>query len=449
MMKVGIDVLVFKDKGGGYIYEQYKCNYQVIQVVGVLYWLIGDMVYVDYVCDLLLGYVKFYFGLGVYLQGCGQIFGWLFWQIFNDLVWLVSVVQGYDVICDIFSVVDCVIIDNKVFWLMVDFLSGMLENFDKIYNYVIWVVVVVGMIGYVLCDFIYVDKVLKGSRCDGSVGFFKQVDQLFLLDGYYEEGFYYQCYVLVLFILFVNVIECNVLEQGIFKCCDGVLLKVVDVLVQISYGGYFFLINDVILDKGLDIEELVVGIDIVYVQIVDVCLFLVVKVQKCVLFLFEGLQVVQVLVQDKVMLFDFVFILLCDGLEGIEGVLVILCMGGVDGQVLVMKNIKQGMGYGYFDKFNWLFYDNGQCVVIDYGVVCFFNIEVKFGGIYLLENISWVCQIIVYNMLVVNEQSYFGGDWKKGQVLVLMLLLFVIGYDMQIVLVCMVGVYDGVVFICI
>jgi hypothetical protein len=36
---------------------------------------------------------------------------------------------------------------------------------------------------------------------------------------------------------------------------DGVLLKAVDALVQSSYGGLFFPINDAILDKGIDTEE--------------------------------------------------------------------------------------------------------------------------------------------------------------------------------------------------
>jgi hypothetical protein len=446
MMKAGIDVPVPKDKGGGYTHEQHKRNYQAIQAAGALYRLTGDTAYADYARDLLLGYAKLYPGLGAHPQGRGQIPGRLFWQTLNDSVWLVSAVQGYDAIRDTLSAADRATIDNKVFRPMADFLSGTPENFDKIHNHATWAVAAVGMTGYVLRDPTYVDKALKGSRRDGSAGFLKQVDQLFSPDGYYEEGPYYQRYALAPFILFANAIERNAPEQGIFKRRDGVLLKAVDALVQTSYGGYFFPINDAILDKGLDTEELVAGIDIAYAQTADARLLSVAKAQKRVLLSPEGLQVAQALAQDKATPFDFVPTLLRDGPEGTEGALAILRMGGADGQALVMKNTKQGMGHGHFDKLNWLFYDNGQRVVTDYGAARFLNIEAKSGGIYLPENTSWARQTIAHNTLVVNEQSHFGGDWKKGQALAPTPLLFATGHDTQIASARMVGAYDGVAF---
>jgi len=446
MMKAGIDVPAPKDKGGGYTHEQHKRNYQAIQAAGALYRLTGDTAYADYARDLLLGYAALYPGLGAHPQGRGQIPGRLFWQTLNDSVWLVSAVQGYDAIRDTLSAADRATIDNNVFRPMADFLSGTPENFDKIHNHATWAVAAVGMTGYVLRDPTYVDKALKGSRRDGSAGFLKQVDQLFSPDGYYEEGPYYQRYALAPFILFANAIERNAPEQGIFKRRDGVLLKAVDALVQTSYGGYFFPINDAILDKGLDTEELVAGIDIAYAQTADARLLSVAKAQKRVLLSPEGLQVAQALAQDKATPFDFVPTLLRDGPEGTEGALAILRMGGADGQALVMKNTKQGMGHGHFDKLNWLFYDNGQRVVTDYGAARFLNIEAKSGGIYLPENSGWARQTIAHNTLVVNEQSHFGGDWKKGQALAPTPLLFATGHDTQIASARMVGAYDGVAF---
>lgn len=75
----------------------------------------------------------------------------------------------------------------------------------------------------------------------------------------------------------------------------------------------------------------------------------------------------------------------------------------------------QGMGHGHFDKLNWLFYDNGNAVVTDYGAARFLNVEAKRGGIYLAENRSWAKQTVAHNTLVVNEQSHFKGDWKRGE----------------------------------
>ncbi|WWW36305.1 alginate lyase family protein [Stenotrophomonas rhizophila] len=446
MIKAGIDVPVPKDKGGGYTHEQHKRNYQAIQAAGALYRLTGDKVYADYARDLLLGYAKLYPGLGAHPQGRGQIPGRLFWQTLNDSVWLVSAVQGYDAIRDSLSAADRKTIDDNVFRPMADFLSGTPENFDKIHNHATWAVAAVGMTGYVLRDPTYVDKALKGSKRDGSAGFLKQVDQLFSPDGYYEEGPYYQRYALAPFILFANAIERNDPQQGIFKRRDGVLLKAVDALVQSSYGGYFFPINDAILDKGLDTEELVAGIDIAYARTTDARLLSVAKAQKRVLLSPEGLQVAQALAQDKATPFAFVPTLLRDGPDGTEGALAILRMGGENGQALVMKNTKQGMGHGHFDKLNWLFYDNGQRVVTDYGAARFLNIEAKAGGIYLPENNSWARQTIAHNTLVVNEQSHFGGDWKKGQPLAPTPLLFATRDDTQIASARMEGAYDGVSF---
>jgi hypothetical protein len=446
MIKAGIDVPVPKDKGGGYTHEQHKRNYQAIQAAGALYRLTGDKVYADYARDLLLGYAKLYPGLGAHPQGRGQIPGRLFWQTLNDSVWLVSAVQGYDAIRDSLSAADRKTIDDNVFRPMADFLSGTPENFDKIHNHATWAVAAVGMTGYVLRDPTYVDKALKGSKRDGSAGFLKQVDQLFSPDGYYEEGPYYQRYALAPFILFANAIERNDPQQGIFKRRDGVLLKAVDALVQSSYGGYFFPINDAILDKGLDTEELVAGVDIAYARTTDARLLSVAKAQKRVLLSPEGLQVAQALAQDKATPFAFVPTLLRDGPDGTEGALAILRMGGEDGQALVMKNTKQGMGHGHFDKLNWLFYDNGQRVVTDYGAARFLNIEAKAGGIYLPENNSWARQTIAHNTLVVNEQSHFGGDWKKGQPLAPTPLLFAIRDDTQIASARMDSAYDGVSF---
>lgn len=446
MIKAGIDVPVPKDKGGGYTHEQHKRNYQAIQAAGALYRLTGDKVYADYARDLLLGYAKLYPGLGAHPQGRGQIPGRLFWQTLNDSVWLVSAVQGYDAIRDSLSAADRKTIDDNVFRPMADFLSGTPENFDKIHNHATWAVAAVGMTGYVLRDPTYVDKALKGSKRDGSAGFLKQVDQLFSPDGYYEEGPYYQRYALAPFILFANAIERNDPQQGIFKRRDGVLLKAVDALVQSSYGGYFFPINDAILDKGLDTEELVAGIDIAYARTTDARLLSVAKAQKRVLLSPEGLQVAQALAQDKATPFAFVPTLLRDGPDGTEGALAILRMGGENGQALVMKNTKQGMGHGHFDKLNWLFYDNGQRVVTDYGAARFLNIEAKAGGIYLPENNSWARQTIAHNTLVVNEQSHFGGDWKKGQPLAPTPLLFATRDDTQIASARMDGAYDGVSF---
>lgn len=446
-MKAGVDVPRPKDPGGGYTHEQHKRNYQTIQAAGALYRLTGDRAYADFTRDMLLEYARLYPTLGKHPAGRGQIPGLLFWQTLNDSVWLVHASQGYDAIRDSLNAEDRRTIDEQVFRRMARFLSDETpENFDRIHNHATWAVAAVGMTGYVLRDQEMVEKALLGLSKQGDTGFLKQIDQLFSPDGYYEEGPYYQRYALAPFVVFARAIQRNQPQRKIFERKDGVLLKAVDTLVQSSYGGYFFPINDALLDKGLDTEELVAGIAIAYAQTGDGHLLAVAERQGRTLLTPEGLQVAEALAAGKAKPFDFHTRLLRDGPDGKRGALAILRAGDEKGQALVMKNTAQGMGHGHFDKLHWLFYDNGRRVVTDYGAARFLNVEAKSGGIYLPENTSWAKQTVAHNTLVVNEQSHFGGDWRVGEKHAPTPLLFEQGDGVQIASARMEGAYDGVVF---
>ena len=445
-MAAGIEVPVPKDAGGGATHEQHKRNYQAIQGAGALYRLTGDRAYADFARDLLLAYAKLYPTLGPHPAGRGQIPGRLFWQTLNDSVWLVNASQGYDAIRDTLSDADRRNIDDNVFRRMTAFLSGTPENFDRIHNHATWAVAGVGMTGYVLRDPELVEKALLGSSRDGASGFLKQIDRLFSPDGYYEEGPYYQRYALAPFVIFANAIQRNEPQRRIFARRDGVLLKAVDTLVQSSYAGYFFPINDAMPDKGLDTEELVAGIAIAYAQNGDATLLSIAQRQGRTLLSPEGLGIAEALAADKAEPFAFRPLMLRDGPGCDHGGLAILRMGDEDGQTLVMKNTAQGMGHGHFDKLNWLFYDNGHAVVTDYGAARFLNIEAKSGGIYLPENTSWAKQTIAHNTLVVDERSHFDGDWRQGEAHAPTPLLFEIEEGLQIVSARMQNAYDGVVF---
>jgi hypothetical protein len=84
-------------------------------------------------------------------------------------------------------------------------------------------------------------------------------------------------------------------------------------------------------------------------------------------------------------------------------------------QALVMKNTSHGLGHGHFDKMHWLFYDNNNEIISDYGAARFLNIEAKYGGHYLPENNKWAKQTIAHNTVVLNESSQFNGDWHESQ----------------------------------
>ncbi len=446
MMAAGIDVPMPKDKGGGRTHEQHKRNYQALLAAGTLYRLTGDRAYVDYARDMLLAYAALYPQLGPHPEGRGQIPGRVFWQVLNDSVWLVNAVQGYDAIRDALAPKDRARIDAQVFRPMAAFLLSEPKNYDQIHNHATWAVAATGMTGYVLRDRDLVEQSLRGSQRDDQFGFLRQIDLLFSPDGYYEEGPYYQRYALAPFLLLANAVERNEPERHIFQRRDGVLLKAVDVLVQSSYGGLFFPINDAIIDKGLDTEELVAGIGIAYARTGDAQLLSIAEQQKRLLLTPEGLQVAQALAAGKAKPFAFKPTLLRDGPDGDQGGLAILRMGGENGQALVQKDTMMGMGHGHFDKLNWLFYDNGNPVVTDYGSARFLNVEAKRGGIYLAENKSWARQTVAHNTLVVNEQSQFGGDWKRGEAFAPHVRFFSAEEDTQVASARMADAYKGVVF---
>lgn len=442
-----IDVPVPRDPGGGYTHEQHKRNYQAIYNAGTLYRLTADRAYADFARDLLLKYAELYPTLGAHPAGRGQVPGRIFWQTLNDSVWLVYSIQGYDAIRETLSAEERATIDDQVFRRMARFLSDDTpNNFERIHNHATWAVAGVGMTGYVLRDADMSEKALMGLKKDGSAGFIAQIDQLFSPDGYYEEGPYYQRYALAPFIIFARAVEQNDPERRIFQHRDGVLLKAVDTLIQSSYGGYFIPINDAILDKGLDTEELVTGIAVAYARTGEAGLLSIAERQGRTLLSPDGLKVAEGLAQGEARPFDFRSILLRDGADGTHGGLGILRANGEDGQALVFKATAMGMGHGHFDRLNWLFYDNGQRVVTDYGAARFLNIEAKSGGVYLPENNSWAKATVAHNTLVVNERNQFGGDWRVGEDRAPEVLFFDQAEGTQIVSARQTGAYDGVVF---
>ena len=113
--------------------------------------------------------------------------------------------------------------------------------------------------------------------------------------------------------------------------------------------------------------------------------------------------------------FDFRSMLLRDGTDGKQGALAILRSGHQPGHsALLFKATSQGLGHGHFDRLNFLYYDNQNEVVADYGAARFLNVVQKNGGHYLPENKTWAKQTVAHNTLVVDERSDFDGKLNKA-----------------------------------
>ena len=412
-----INVPFPKDAGGGYTHEQHKRNYQAMYDAGLLFQLTDDPAYLNYAKQMLLAYAELYPRIDIHPKRKEQSPGRLFWQSLNEAVWLVYTIQAYDMVADSLDSSERNIIETQLLRPVAHFLSaGQPKTFNKIHNHGTWAAAAVGMTGYALGDETLVKQALYGLDMSGEAGFIEQINQLFSPDGYYAEGPYYQRYALMPFVTFAKAIQVNQPELKIFEHRDQALLKAIRTTVQLSYNKLFFGINDAIKDKGIDTIELVHGIGIAYELTKDPTLLAVAQLQDHVLLTGYGFSVAKAIQQGLTEPFQYQSMQLRDGANGDQGALAIFRNGIQPGhQALVMKNTSQGLGHGHFDKLHWLYFDNGQEIISDYGASRFLNIEAKYGGHYLPENNAWAKQTIAHNTIVVDQQSHFDSDWKRAQ----------------------------------
>lgn len=438
-------VPVPKDAGGGYTHEQHKRNYLLLYDAGLLFQITKNTAYFDFAKDMFLAYAKLYPTLGIHPKPKEQTPGKLFWQSLNESVWLVHSIQAYDLIAASLSEQDRDLIENNLLRPVADYLSaGQPETFNKIHNHGTWAVAAVGMTGYVLNDETLVKQALYGLDMSGDAGFLQQIVQLFSPDGYYAEGPYYQRYALMPFVLFAKAIQINQPELKIFDYRDKVLLKAIRTSVQLSYNRLFFGINDAIKDKGIDTIELVHSIAIAYEITKDPSLLAVAKRQNQILLTGYGFAVAKALEQNLAQPFQYRSMQLRDGKDGDQGALTIFRSGIDHGhQALVMKNTSQGLGHGHFDKLHWLYFDNGNEIISDYGAARFLNVEAKYGGHYLPENDAWAKQTIAHNTVVVDQHSHFDGNWKVAQAFAPEIHFFEISKNMQITSASIDNAYKG------
>jgi len=405
-----------KDAGGGYTHEKHKDNAKLIYDAGQLYTLTGEKKYADYAGKVMSAYADVYPDWGLHPAKKEQSPGRMFWQNLNESWWLLHASQSYGAIKSTLDADQQLHIETNLLRNIAEFLSdGSPETFDKIHNHGTWATAAVGLTGYAIGDEDYVEQALMGLNKSGDTGFLKQLDRLFSPDGYYNEGPYYQRYALMPFVIFAQAVEKNNPERGIFDHRDGILKKAIYTTIQQSYGGLFFPINDALKDKGIRTTELLHGVAIAYDLMGDKGLLSIAAEQGTFVLTPESRKLSNDLVAGKAKPFDFQTMRLRDGANGDEGALDILrASADPKASVVVMKNTSQGLGHGHFDKLGFIFYDNENEIISDYGAARFLNIEAKYGGHYLPENNAFAKQTIAHNALVVDGVSHFKGNTATG-----------------------------------
>lgn len=428
----GIQVPIPKDYSGGYTHERHKKNFLIMQKAGVLFQILQDEKYAIYIRDMLMEYMEMYPDLPVHPKERSYARGKIFWQCLNDSNWLVYTSQAYDCIYDWLSKKERKQLETKLFQPFADFISeGNPQFFNRVHNHSTWGNVAVGMIALVMDNDNLLQRALYGIKNDNLVegmkdndggfiktagqkaGFYANLDEPFSPDGYYTEGPYYQRYAMYPFLIFAQALHNKRPELKIFEYSDGVLLKAVDALLNLSDAdGDFFPINDA--QKGMSYysRELVTAVDMAYrfggmdPQLLDIA-----KKQNRVSISDAGLSVAQGIQENRTKPFEKKSLELSDGPDGNQGGIAILRKKGME---LVFKYSAQGLSHGHYDKLSYSIYESGEEVVQDYGLARFVNIEQKGGGNYLKENKTWAKQTVAHNTLVVDGKSHFDGKYEIG-----------------------------------
>jgi len=433
-IELGIDTPIPKDLSGGYTHERHKRNFLIIQKAGVLFQILEDEKYANYVRDMLFQYEAMYKDLPVHPQTRSYARGKLFWQCLNDANWLLYVSQAYDSIYTWLSEEERQTLEENLFRPFADHISvDSPQFFNRVHNHSTWGNAAVGMIGLVMEDDELVQRALYGLKDDGlatgvkdndggfikvegqKVGFLANLEEPFSPDGYYTEGPYYQRYAMYPFLAFAQGLHNVKPDLKIFDYKDGVLLNAVDTLLALSDAdGEFFPLNDGQKGMSYHSRELVTAVDIAYhIGGQDPRLLSIAEEQRQVLLDDSGFSVASAIRDGKTKTFEKNSVNFSDGADGKQGGVALLRYGDED-LTLVFKYAAQGLSHGHYDKLSFSIYEKGDEVLQDYGLARFVNIGQKGGGNYLRENTTWAKQTIAHNTITLNETSHFQGKYEIG-----------------------------------
>ncbi|MDO6760480.1 alginate lyase family protein [Tamlana sp. 2_MG-2023] len=431
-IEAGIDTPIPKDFSGGYTHVRHKRNFFMLEKAGLLYQILDDEKYAKYVKDMFFQYADMYKDLPVHPQTRSYARGKLFWQCLNDSNWLVYASQGYDCIYEYLTPEERETLERDLFRPFADFISiGNPKFYNRVHNHSTWGNAAVGMIALVMDDDELLQRALYGIENDGldpnekdndggyikdpegRAGFLANLEEPFSPDGYYTEGPYYQRYAMYPFLIFSEALNNVKPELKIFEHKDGVLLKAVDALLNLSDAdGDFFPLNDG--QKGMSYysKELVTAVDIAYLHGgKNPGLLSIAEKQNRVLLDDSGLAIALGIKKGETKPFNKKSVNLSDGPDGKQGGVAVLRNDDLE---VVFKYAAQGLSHGHYDKLSFSMYENGQEVIQDYGLARFVNIEQKGGGNYLKENKTWAKQTIAHNTVTQNETSHFQGKYEIG-----------------------------------
>ncbi len=399
-------------EAGGYEHNKHKENYLFINLAGRLYAITKEEKYKKFTADLLSLYADKYLTFDFHVQKNTNPPGRLFHQILNEHMWLLYASLGYSNIKrDLDESIKKHIEDNLFRPMAEMFTVKYGHDFDRIHNHGLWAVAAVSFCGAVIDEPKYIDMSIYGLKGDSETGgFLAQISKLFSPSGYYLEGPYYHRFAIRPLCLLAEFVHRYKPELDIFNFKGQVIKKTLEALLSTAYpNGVFPALNDASITMGSnDLGVLIAvssyahhyGIDENILGFADIQQH--VWMHPCGLTLskaYEKAANIQAPYWPSVEL--------SEGRDGDRGAQAFLRMKAKDGDIsqLVMNYGQHGMDHGHFDTLGITFYNKGQEVLREYGFVRWVNVESKFGGRYLPENLAYGRQTVAHNLVAIDEAS--------------------------------------------
>ncbi|MEO9655544.1 heparinase II/III domain-containing protein [Marinomonas sp.] len=401
-------------EAGGYEHNRHKQNYKYMHLAGNLFLVTQDKKYADFVVDLLSLYADKYLSFGFHVQKNTNPTGRLFHQILNEHCWLLFSSLAYSSVLHVMTEQQRAHIESRLFEPMLDMFTVKYgHDFDRIHNHGIWAVAAVGICGLVLGKPEYMKKSIYGQDNNATGGFLAQLSQLFSPAGYYLEGPYYHRYAIYPTCLFAEVIHRHMPEVDIYGYKDGVIGRTVNALLATAYpNGVFPALNDASRTMGVTDAGVQVALSVLSEHYsCDDNVIGMAELQGEVWLHASGLSLSKAHeeAQQKgdVKKPYWPSVELNEGANGDCGAIAFLRLKGEGENIaqLTMNYGQHGMGHGHFDTLGISFYNGGQEVLKEYGFARWVNVEPKFGGRYLPENVSYARQTIAHNIVTVDQRS--------------------------------------------
>ena len=408
-------------EAGSYAHNQHQLNYRLCEVAGTLFQITGEQRYAAYAIDLLGRYADCYLKLGFQKAKNTNPAGRIFHQILNENMWLLSMSIGYGCVKDTMSAAQREHIETQLLRPAVAMMTELYaHDFATIHNHGLWGVASVGTCGLVIGDERYVNMSIDGLAGDRKTGgYLAEISLLFAPSGYYIEGPYYHRFAVRALLTFAEALHTHRPDLDIYNYNNQAIRTTIRALLSTVYpNGCLPALNDSSLTMGIHDDGLLIAAAVYNARYGDDAAIHALARQQGQVWVHPaaiGLAAAADELQSDAPPF-WPSVELNEGPHGDRGAQGFLRAKAADGDItqVCMNYGQHGMDHGHFDTLGITLFNRGEEVLREYGFARWLNVEPKFGGRYLPENLSWARQTLAHNGVVVDRHSQNNADRKRA-----------------------------------